>query len=111
MQKIENKLKKLIFDKNLYIFSLITILFFGIFCIIQYAPDTYTVFTDSLKSRALHFCSCGRFISGFYLYFVRKILDIGNRGTYVISYAIAIICMIISLYKLNKIIKKDIKRK
>lgn len=111
MQKIKNKIKEIIYDKDVYIFSIITVLFFGIFFIIQYAPDTYSVLTDSLKNRVLHFCSCGRFVSGFYLYFVRGILNIGDRGTYFISYVIAIICMTISLYKLNKIIKKDIKRK
>ncbi len=108
MEKIKNEIRNKIHDKKLYFFAIVTALFFGIFCIMQYAPDTYTVFTDDIDNRITHFCSCGRFVSGLYLYFVRKVFDIGNRGTYFISYFMAIICMSISLYKLYNIIRSDI---
>lgn len=107
--KIKDKLKKILCDKNLYIFSVITILFFGEFCILQYAPDTYSVFTNDLKHTVLHFLSCGRFVTGVASYFTMGILKLENNATYALSYGLAIICTIISLYRLNNLIKKDVK--
>ena len=105
--KIKEKVKKIFCDKQLYIFSLITILFFGAFCVLQYAPDTYSVFTNELKHTVLHFFSCGRFVTGIFSYLVIRVF--GNNATYIVSYSIAIICTIASLYRLNRLIKEDIK--
>lgn len=109
MEEIKEKLKKLVSDKELYIFSMITILFFGAFCMLQYAPDTYSVFTNNLKHSVLHFLSCGRFVTAAATYFAMGILKLGNEGTYVLSYVFAMLCTIISLYRLNTLIKKEIK--
>ena len=109
MEKVKTKLKETFTDKELYVFSIITILFFGIFCIMQYAPDTYTVFTGNVKDTVLHFFTCGRFITGIAEYFFIVILRLNNATVYKLSYVFAIICTIISLYKLNKLIKKDVK--
>lgn len=106
---MKTKLKELLKDKELYIFSVITILFFGAFCILQYAPDTYSVFTNDLKHTVLHFLSCGRFVTGAAAYFAMGMLKLGQEGTYLLSYSFAVICMIISLYRLNKLIKKEVK--
>lgn len=107
--KIKDKLKEIFYSKELYIFSVITMLFFGAFCVLQYAPDTYSVFTNDLKHTVLHFLSCGRFVTGAASYFAMGILKLGNQGIYMLSYGFGIICTIISLYKLNKLIKKDVK--
>lgn len=109
MDKIKNKVKEIFCTKELYVFFAITILFFGAFCRLQYAPDTYSVFTNGLRHTVLHFLSCGRFVTGAATYFAMRICHLGNEGTYVLSYSFAIICTVISLYKLNKLIKKDIK--
>lgn len=108
MEKIKAKLKETFSDKELYVFSVITILFFGIFCIMQYAPDTYSVFTSNVKDTVLHFLACGRFVTGIAEYFFMAILKLNNNMVYKLSFICAIICTIISLYKLNKLIKKDV---
>ena len=71
MEKIKIKIKEIFLDKNLYIFSAITILFFGVFCVMQYAPDTYSVFATNLTDIVSHFFSCGRIVTGAVLYIVR----------------------------------------
>ena len=109
MEKIKSKCQEIICDKNLYIFSIITMIFWGAFCIMQYAPDTYDVFTNGVKNSVLHFFTCGRYITGIALIFAMRILNLGNKGIYYLSYIFAIICTIISLYRLNKLIKKEIK--
>ena len=109
MEKIKIKIKEIFLDKNLYIFSAITILFFGVFCVMQYAPDTYSVFATNLTDIVSHFFSCGRIVTGAVLYIVRGLLNIGNYGTYLLSYGFAILCTIISLYKLNKLVNQEIK--
>lgn len=110
MESIKAKLKEIFNDKELYLFSVITILFFGAFCVLQYAPDTYSVFTNDLKHTILHFLSCGRFVTGIATYFSMGLLKLGKEGTYFLSYSFAMICTIVSLYKLNKLLKKDIKQ-
>ena len=109
MRNFENRLKKILFDKELYIFTGITILFFGALCMIQYAPDTYSVFTNDLSNTIKHFMSCGRFVTAFATYIVMGLFNLDNIGTYIISYGFAILCTIISMYKLNKLLKKYIK--
>lgn len=109
MEKIKNKCKEIIYDKNLYIFSIITIIFFGAFCFLQYAPDTYSVFTQEIKNSVLHFFSCGRYVTGIATILAMKILNLTNKGTYYLSYIFALICTIISLYKLNKLLRNEIK--
>lgn len=109
MEKFKEKAKEIFSDKELYIFSIIVIAFFGIFCILQYAPDTYSVFANDIKSTTLHFLACGRFITGIATYFFMGILKLSHNMVYKLSYLFAMICTIISLYKLNKLIKKDVK--
>lgn len=109
METIKSKIKDIIQDKKIYIFSLITVLFFGMFCILQYAPDTYSVFTNGVKNTVLHFISCGRYVTGFSFAFVTKILNLTNNGIYYLSYVFAIICTVISLYKLSKLLQDIIK--
>lgn len=109
MDNIKKKLKNFFCDKELYVFSIITIMFFGIFCIMQYAPDTYSVFSNDIVSTTSHFLACGRFVTGAFIYFFMSILKLSNHNVYRLSYIIAVLCTIIALYKLNKLIKKDVK--
>lgn len=104
-EKIMNVLK----DKNLYIFFLITMVFFGSFCLMQYAPDTYSVFVNNTKETVIHFFSCGRFITGFVFYIIKEIFNFNTTIIYALSYMTAIACTTLSLYKLYKLLKRDIK--
>lgn len=109
MKKIKEKAKSVFLDKKLYLFTIITFLFFGIYCLMQFAPDTYSVFTNSVKQNTSHFLSCGRVVTALFFYMTMGVLKWSNTAIYMISYSIAIICMIASLYLLYKLFKKDIK--
>ena len=90
-------------------FTIITIVFFGALCKLQYAPDTYSVFTNDLMHSVKHFLSCGRIVTAVAAYVVMGILKLNNEWTYILSYVFAMVCMITALYRLNKLIQKDIK--
>ena len=109
MENLKSKMKEWIKDKNLYIFAIITMIFFGALCKLQYAPDTYSVFTNELMHSVKHFLSCGRIVTAVATYVVMGIFQLSNQWTYILSYVFAIFCMIIALYRLNKLIQKDIK--
>ena len=111
MKKVGEAVKKYFSDKSLYIFLAVTILFFGIFFAVQYAPDTYSVFTTELNAMVEHFFSCGRYITGIALYITKGIFGASNETIYALSYIFAIICSTLSLYELNKILSKEISNK
>lgn len=110
MKRVKEKILDMTHDKDLYIFTLITLVFFGIFLCMQYALDTYSVFTEGAKNITIHFASCGRFITALFTSLTLGILKLNEYIVYYISYGLAIICTILSLYKFNKIIKEDIKQ-
>lgn len=109
MDNLKEKKCSIFKDKKIYIFIAITLIFFGIFCKIQYTTDTYSVFVNSLKTTILTFITSGRFVTGIIFYILMGILKLNNIAIYTISYIFAMIFMIISLYKLNKILEKYIK--
>ena len=105
---MKQKLKSIFLDKSLWIFSAITLIFFGIFAKMEFAVDSYATLTFSIKGFITQFASSGRFclvIVGVIL----KMLNLKYETIYIISFIGAIVCMIISLYKLYLIIKDDIK--
>ena len=105
---MKQKLKSIFLDKSLWIFSAITLIFFGIFAQMEFAVDSYATLTFSIKGFITQFASSGRFclvIVGVIL----KMLNLKYETIYMISFIGAIVCMIISLYKLYLIIKDDIK--
>lgn len=107
---MKEKVKKIIQDKNLWLFTVITLLFFGILARMEFATDTYATLTFSLKEFAGQFISSGRFllvvVGG-----ILKVLSIKSETIYCISFLLAIICMIVSMYKLYNIIEEDISNK
>lgn len=111
MEKVKQKIKEIFTDKKLYFYGIITFLFFGIYCLMQYTPDTYRVFSNSLRETVTHFLSCGRVVTGIFIYILVRILKLGETGIYFVSYGLAIICTITSMYKLDKLFQKDIKNK
>lgn len=102
------KIKQLLKDNKLYIFILITLIFFGMFSKLEFATDTYCVFATPTNQYCQHFLYSGRFISAICLAMVR-LLNFGSIAIYTVSYILAIMCTIASLYILNNVIKKDIK--
>lgn len=109
MEGIKQKIKEIFKDKKLYLFTIVTFLFFGIYIILQYAPDTYFVFANGARATMSHFFSCGRFVTGLAAGFTMGLLRLGNEGVYFLSYTVAIICTIISIYKLYNLLRKEIK--
>ena len=111
MDKMMKEIKEIFHNKKIYIFVVITMMFFGIFCKVQYAPDTYSVFTNSVSVSVAHFFSCGRYITGLATGFLMGILHLSNTKVYYVSYLFAILFMVISIYKLDKLIEKRVKNK
>lgn len=109
METLKQSIKNIVTDKKIYIFTIFTLLFFGIFCVMQYAPDTYSVFTNTPKENLTHFFSCGRLVTGVFLYGLMGILKLDAITVYMISYGLAIFCTIVSLYKIDKIFNEDVK--
>lgn len=77
----------------------------------QYAPDTYYVFSTDINKTIAHFASCGRFITAIFLQIVMGVFNLPDKVVYSISYIIAMICTILSMYVLDEIIKDDVKNK
>ena len=104
MEKIKNLLK----NNKLYIFLLITLVFFGIFARMEYATDTYSVFEFSTEKLVLNFFQSGRFVTGA-VFGLLCLVKIGNTAKYMLSFFLAIVMCLLSLYKVYKLLKKDIK--
>ncbi len=108
VNNIKQKLKEIITDRNLYLFLLITIIFFGMFIKLEYALDTYCVFAGDTKDYCMHFLYSGRPISALFLA-ITRLLGFGPNGIYLTSFIIAIISTVASMYILFNTIKKDLK--
>lgn len=105
ISKFKKSMTEVLKDKNLYIFLGITLIFFGIFILPQYATDSYLYFNVSAKELFLHLAELGRLVTAVFW----GILSFTNyEVTYIISFIIAIITTTLSMYELNKILKKDI---
>lgn len=103
--KVINKIKEIVKDKRLYIFLCITLIFFGIFIIENYTVDTYGYEFDTHPGRQL--ASLGRLITAAFVFIFTKINNIPFM--YIVSFLLAIITTTLSMYKLNEILRRDIK--
>lgn len=103
------KIKQIFQDKKFWFFALITVLFFGTLSKLDFATDTYAVLGESGREMFKHFMSSGRFITGIF-YAIFKILNIKINIVYILSFLLAIFSVTISIYKLNEIFSKDIKK-
>ena len=77
---------------------------------IEYATDTYQVFNFSGDEVFQQFAMSGRFITAIIGYLV-KMMNLSENAIYWGSSILAIIFVILSIYKLYKIIGKDVKSK
>lgn len=105
---MKNYIRNILLDKMLWIFGAIVIVFFGVLSQMEFALDTYATLSFSLHEFIDQFASSGRFLLVF-VGIVLRILNLSSKAIYSISYLTAILCMIISLYKLYMIIKDDVK--
>lgn len=105
---MKQKIKDIFKNKDIWFFSIVTILFFGVLVRVEFATDTYAVCNFSAKALFEQFASSGRFVTAI-IGAILKLLNIKNETMYIYSFILAIICMIISQYKLYKIIKIDVK--
>ena len=103
-----DKIKYIFKDTKIYLFTIITLCFFGAFARLQYAPDTYNVFSNTTRIIVTHFFTCGRFVTGIIAGICLE-FNLSDNVIYILSYSFAIICTIISLYRLFNLIDKDIK--
>lgn len=107
MEKIKQKgkqIKEIFKDKRLYIFLLITLVSFGIFIIKNYTVDTYGYEFDTNPGKQL--ATLGRIITATFVFIFSKI---NIESMYIVSFILAIIATTFSMYKLNEILKRDIK--
>lgn len=105
-----NKLKQILTDRKFWFSMLISILFFGTFAKMEYATDTYAVLENSATEMFKHFLTAGRFVTAI-AYGIIKILHIGEKTAYTLSFILAVICTSLSVYKLDKIFSKEINAK
>lgn len=109
MSKFKQKLKELQFYKKpqFWIFVFITILFFGNLYKMEFATDTYSMFT-AVDGNVSVFMRAGRFVTALILQ-IFFTLGFSNNLVYTSSYIIAMIAITTSMYKFYKIIRRDIK--
>lgn len=92
------------------IYTIIAIIFFGILWKLEYATDTYQVFHFNSKQIFMQFAMSGRFLTAITGSFI-KLINVADEVIYIFSYILAIICIILSQYKIFRIIEKDIQNK
>lgn len=101
-------IKKFLNNKELLIYSVITIVFFGIFLNIEYAVDSYATFSFNIQELYDQFAPCGRFMIVL-VGTVLKFFNFNDKIVYLLSFLFGITCMIIAQYKLYYLIKEDVK--
>ena len=108
------KIRKMIIDKKniLYLYCLlVTLIFFGGFCLLQFAPDTYSVFASDPLIIASHFGSCGRYVTQFLVFISMHVLNLPHIVIYYLSYFLALLCIVISISRVFNLMKDDVKNK
>ena len=100
-------MKKILQDKKLYLFFIITIAFFGIFVHQEFATDTYAVLEEPGRNILGNFLQSGRLVTSLFFICV-KIFKVSFSTTYIVSFAIAIFAITFSIYKIYYSIKEEI---
>jgi len=99
---IKRRLKDVFTNPIFYIFLLISILFFGIFCRIDYACDTYTLFSNNVWKPVATFAKAGRFVTSGFMFIV-KYFNISVNAAYTFSFLFAIFTLSVALFKMYQI--------
>ena len=88
--------------KILFFIIIIDLIFFGKLINLEFATDTYDVFNFNNKQIFWQYASAGRFVTAIIGYIV-KIINLKEYTIYLGSYILAMVCLILSQYKLYKI--------
>ena len=105
---MKKKIKELMCNKNIWFFAMVTLLFFGVLFRMEFAVDSYATLTFSTEELIYQFAPLGRFmiiLAGSLI----NLFQLKAETTYFLSYLLAVICMIVSLYKLYDLIQDEIK--
>ena len=94
--------------KDVVLFALIVLAFFGMLIQKENAIDSYTVFTINAGDSAAHFIGDGRFVTAFFTLVFSKI-HLSENTIYTISTIVSFVALTSSLYIFNSIIKEHIK--
>lgn len=108
MKKIKNSLEEMLKDKKIWIFFGIVLIFFGGMFKVEYSSDSYLFFQQGWEPPFTHFLQLGRFLSAFFWLLLCKT---NFTFMYIVSYVLALIFATLSIYKLNKLLERDIKNK
>ena len=107
MKECLEKYKKEIMNKNLYIFFIIALFFFGAFSKMQFSTDTFAVIRSEPNGILNNFLYSGRIITAiFYKIFIN--INISQNIVYLLSTIIAFIGIAISMYEIFKLLKNKI---
>lgn len=104
MKNILSKLKKINL-KKLSCCTLVVLLFFGFFAKMNYTADTYSVIADNPNEIFHNFIKCGRFLTAI-SFKVLLVLHVPIKIAYLLSFVIAVISLIATIYLLEELIRK-----
>lgn len=110
LKKVKIGMEVILNKKIIIFYFLITLIFFGTLIKLEYATDSYSVFSFNKEQIYMQYANSGRFITAI-IGKILKNLDISEQVVYKFSWGIAIICAIFSQYKLYTIIRKNVKSK
>ena len=82
-------IKNILTDNVWWIFTAITLIFFGTLYKMEFAVDTYATLSFTMKEFINQFASSGRFLLIF-VGIIFKILNFNNKTIYILSYLMAI---------------------
>lgn len=103
-------MKKILKDKEIYVFLLIVLVFFSPFIIMNYSVDTYLLLASPRLRYVYEYISAGRFLTaGFF--FIQGFLHLPEYIMYISSYILAAVAATFSMYELNKVLDKYINNK
>lgn len=101
------KVKNILKDKNLYLFLVIVLLFFGLFFKQNFSVDTYQLFATKNMSYMNIYKEDGRLIQ-FTLINLFLLLRLTPNSIYIVIFILAILFETLSIYFLNNTLKKYI---
>lgn len=107
---MRNKVKNLFKDKNLYLFLLISLLFFGTLSGLEFATDSFVFFTSKSYDYAKIFASSGRLVSALFTIIV-TFFSLNDTAIYTIMYILAILATTLATYKLYNILRENIENR
>ncbi len=108
MEKVKKSIINFLKNKYIWIFLLITLIFFGSMYKLEYSRCTFRMYSNPYIEEYDHYLVLGRYIVAIFWKIV-NILGLSINMTYIISYLIGIISITLSIFILNNILKKHIK--